>query len=94
MLVNTIHALAHSISFWYFCTLMLCTYTIPGNASQVTDGAAAILLTRRSIAKKLNLPILGKFVAAQTIGVPPRIMGVGPAYAIPKVRVTNSGRRP
>jgi acetyl-CoA acyltransferase 1 len=60
--------------------------THAGNASQVSDGAAAVLLARRSVAKKLGLPILGKYVAAVTIGVPPRIMGVGPAYAIPRVR--------
>ncbi|KAF5378880.1 hypothetical protein D9615_006843 [Tricholomella constricta] len=59
--------------------------THAGNASQVSDGAAAVLLARRSTAKRLGLPILGKFVAAATAGVPPRIMGVGPAYAIPKV---------
>ncbi|KAG5634036.1 hypothetical protein H0H81_003690 [Sphagnurus paluster] len=60
--------------------------THAGNASQVSDGAAAVLLARRSVAKRLGLPILGKFVQAAVVGVPPRIMGVGPAYAIPKVR--------
>ncbi|KAF5379741.1 hypothetical protein D9615_005835 [Tricholomella constricta] len=59
--------------------------THAGNASQVSDGAAAVLLARRSTAKRLGLPILGKFVSAATVGVPPRIMGVGPAYAIPRV---------
>ncbi|KAF8805937.1 acetyl-CoA acetyl transferase [Phlegmacium glaucopus] len=59
--------------------------THAGNASQVSDGAAAVLLARRSVAKRLGLPILGKFVTAATIGVPPRVMGVGPAYAIPRV---------
>jgi acetyl-CoA acyltransferase 1 len=49
----------------------------------VSDGAAAVLLTRRSHAKKLGLPIIGKYVASTVVGVPPRIMGVGPAYAIP-----------
>jgi len=58
--------------------------THAGNASQVSDGAAAVILTRRSHAKKLGLPILGKFVTAVAVGVAPRIMGVGPAYAIPK----------
>jgi acetyl-CoA acyltransferase 1 len=57
--------------------------THAGNASQVSDGAAAVLLTRRSHAKKLGLPIIGKYVASTVVGVPPRIMGVGPAYAIP-----------
>jgi len=59
--------------------------THAGSASQVSDGAAAVLLARRSVAKKLGLPIVGKFVAAHAVGVPPRIMGVGPAYAIPHV---------
>jgi acetyl-CoA acyltransferase 1 len=56
-----------------------------GNSSQVSDGAAAVLLAKRSVAKKLGLPIVGKFVGASVVGVPPRIMGVGPAYAIPKL---------
>lgn len=59
--------------------------THAGNASQVSDGAAAVLLARRSVAKRLGLPILGKFVAAAVVGVPPRIMGIGPAVAIPTV---------
>ncbi|EKM82267.1 hypothetical protein AGABI1DRAFT_112317 [Agaricus bisporus var. burnettii JB137-S8] len=60
-----------------------CTHA--GNASQVSDGAAAVLLARRSVAKKLGLPIVGKYVNSAVVGVPPRIMGVGPAFAIPKV---------
>lgn len=44
-----------------------------------------MLLTRRSVAKKLGLPILGKYVTGAVVGVPPNIMGVGPAYAIPRV---------
>jgi acetyl-CoA acyltransferase 1 len=59
--------------------------THAGNASQISDGAAAVLLARRSVAKRLGLPIVGKFVAASTVGVPPRVMGIGPAVAIPKV---------
>ncbi|KAH8920115.1 thiolase [Atractiella rhizophila] len=59
--------------------------THAGNASQVSDGAAAVLLARRSVAKKLGLPILGRFVTASVVGVPPRIMGIGPAVAIPHV---------
>ncbi|KAF8838420.1 thiolase [Paxillus ammoniavirescens] len=59
--------------------------THAGNASQISDGAAAVVLTRRSVAKRLGLPIVGKYVAATVVGVPPRIMGVGPAFAIPKV---------
>ncbi|KAL5526234.1 hypothetical protein ACEPAG_7573 [Sanghuangporus baumii] len=59
--------------------------THAGNASQVSDGVAAVLLARRSVANRLGLPILGKFVTAAVIGVPPRIMGVGLTFAIPKV---------
>jgi len=59
--------------------------TTAGTSSQVSDGAAAILLARRSVAQKLRLPIVGKFVGAKAVGVPPDIMGVGPAFAIPAV---------
>ncbi|PWZ02230.1 thiolase [Testicularia cyperi] len=60
-------------------------FTHAGNASQVSDGAASVLLARRSAAKKHGLPIIGKFVQCAVVGVPPNIMGVGPAYAIPRV---------
>jgi len=40
---------------------------------------------RRSVAKKLGLPIKAKFVAYSVVGVDPTIMGVGPAFAIPDV---------
>ena len=49
--------------------------THAGNASQVSDGAAAVLLARRSVAHKLGLPILGKFVISAVVGVPPKVMG-------------------
>ncbi|KAJ9656632.1 3-ketoacyl-CoA thiolase with broad chain length specificity [Coniosporium apollinis] len=54
-----------------------------GNASQISDGAAAVLLMKRSTALRLSQPILGKFVTASVVGVPPLLMGVGPAAAIP-----------
>lgn len=54
-----------------------------GNASQVSDGAAAVLLMKRSTAEKLGQPILGKYVAASIVGVPPLLMGIGPWKAIP-----------
>jgi len=54
-----------------------------GNSSQVSDGAAASLLMRRSMAKKLGLPVFGTFRSFAVVGVPPEIMGVGPAEAIP-----------
>ncbi|KAB2573057.1 putative 3-ketoacyl- ketothiolase protein [Lasiodiplodia theobromae] len=56
-----------------------------GNSSQVTDGAAAILLMKRSRAEQLGQPILGKYVAATVAGLAPRIMGIGPSIAIPKL---------
>jgi acetyl-CoA acyltransferase 1 len=59
--------------------------THAGNASQVSDGAAAVILARRSVAEKHGLPIIGKFVAGSVVGVPPAIMGIGPAVAIPKL---------
>ena len=46
---------------------------------------AAVLLARRSVAESLGLTILAKYVACQVVGVPPELMGVGPAYAIPRV---------
>ncbi|OKL59829.1 3-ketoacyl-CoA thiolase, peroxisomal [Talaromyces atroroseus] len=54
-----------------------------GNASQVSDGAAAVLLMKRSTAEKLGQKIIGKFVAASVIGVEPLLMGIGPWKAIP-----------
>lgn len=52
---------------------------------KVSDGAAAVLLTRRSKAKELGLPILAKFCCCAVAGVEPKVMGIGPAFAIPKV---------
>jgi acetyl-CoA acyltransferase 1 len=59
--------------------------TTGGNASQITDGAAAILLMKRSKAEQLGQPIVGKFCGATIVGLEPRIMGIGPSYAIPKI---------
>lgn len=58
--------------------------TTAGNSSQVTDGAAVVLLANRKTAEELNLPILARWVTFAAVGVPADIMGVGPAYAIPK----------
>lgn len=57
--------------------------TTAGNSSQVTDGAAVVVLARRSVAKKMGLPIRGRILSFAVAGVPPEIMGIGPAYAIP-----------
>ena len=59
--------------------------TTAGNASQMTDGAASILLMSRSEAEKRNIPILACFRAYDVVGVPPNIMGIGPAVAIPRL---------
>lgn len=59
--------------------------THAGNASQVSDGASAVLLMRRSLAEAKGYKIEGKFVLCVSVGVPPEIMGVGPAVAIPSV---------
>lgn len=59
--------------------------THAGNASQVSDGAAAVLLMRRDLAEKKGYPIQAKFVLCTSVGVPPEIMGIGPALAIPNV---------
>lgn len=59
--------------------------TTGGNASQITDGAAALLLMKRSMAERIGQPILAKFVGATVAGLEPRIMGIGPTIAIPKL---------
>lgn len=56
-----------------------------GNSSQTSDGAAALVLMSREKAESLNVKPLAVFRAFAVAGVPPEIMGVGPAYAIPKV---------
>ncbi|MCJ1439546.1 MAG: hypothetical protein MMC23_000025 [Stictis urceolatum] len=66
-----------------------------GNSSQVTDGAAATLLMRRSTATELGLAssIVGKWAGSQVVGCHPDEMGVGPAAAIPKLlEYTGLGR--
>ncbi|CAI0393944.1 unnamed protein product [Linum tenue] len=57
--------------------------TTAGNASQVSDGAGAVLLMKRSLAVQKGLPILGVFRSFAAVGVDPAVMGIGPAVAIP-----------
>lgn len=59
--------------------------TTGGNASQVTDGAAAVVLMKRSKAVELGVPIMAKYVGSTVAGLAPRIMGIGPTVAIPKL---------
>ncbi len=56
-----------------------------GNASQMTDGAAAVLLTTPEVAAELELEPLARWVGYAVAGVPPEIMGIGPVKAVPKV---------
>lgn len=56
-----------------------------GNSSQMSDGAAAILLASEKAIKKYQLQPLARFVSFAVAGVPPEIMGIGPKEAIPKV---------
>ncbi|XP_058101288.1 3-ketoacyl-CoA thiolase 2, peroxisomal [Magnolia sinica] len=57
--------------------------TTAGNSSQVSDGAGAVLLMKRSLALQKGLPILGVFRSFAAVGVDPAVMGIGPAVAIP-----------
>jgi len=57
--------------------------TTAGNASQLSDGAGAVLLMRRDVATQKGLPILGIYRSFAAVGVDPAVMGVGPAVAIP-----------
>ncbi|KAI0595704.1 3-ketoacyl-CoA thiolase-like protein [Biscogniauxia sp. FL1348] len=61
------------------------TMTTGGNASQVTDGAAAVVLMKRSKAAALGVPVVAKYVGSTVAGLAPRIMGIGPTVAIPKL---------
>lgn len=56
-----------------------------GNSSQTTDGAAAVLLMSEEACRKYGVKPLVKIVAYTVAGVEPDEMGVGPAYAIPKL---------
>ncbi|NJD24788.1 MAG: acetyl-CoA C-acyltransferase [Betaproteobacteria bacterium] len=55
-----------------------------GNASQMSDGAAAVLLVSEKVLKQFNLVPLARFCSFAVAGVPPEIMGIGPVAAIPK----------
>lgn len=56
-----------------------------GNSSQMSDGAAAILLCSEAALKRYNLTPIGKFIGYSVAGVPPELMGIGPKEAIPLV---------
>ena len=55
-----------------------------GNSSQMSDGAAFVLIVSEELMKELNLQPIARLVSYATVGVAPRIMGIGPVEAIPK----------
>lgn len=54
-----------------------------GNSSQMSDGAAAVVLVSERVLKMLNMAPLARYVTFAVKGVPPQIMGIGPKEAIP-----------
>jgi acetyl-CoA acyltransferase len=56
-----------------------------GNSSQTSDGAAFVIVMSEKLVKQLGLNPIGRLVACASAGVEPRIMGIGPVAAIPKV---------
>jgi acetyl-CoA acyltransferase len=55
-----------------------------GNSSQTSDGAAFVLVMSERMVNELNLKPIARLVSHSVVGVPPRIMGIGPALAIPQ----------
>jgi acetyl-CoA acyltransferase len=55
-----------------------------GNSSQTSDGAAFVMVCSGKMVKDLNLKPIGRMITCTTVGVEPRIMGIGPVAAIPK----------
>ncbi|MBI1773968.1 MAG: acetyl-CoA C-acyltransferase [Proteobacteria bacterium] len=56
-----------------------------GNASQLSDGASACLVTSATVAKKRNLKPLGIYRGFEVVGCEPDEMGIGPVFAVPKL---------
>lgn len=54
-----------------------------GNASQMSDGAGAVLLMSEAAVKRYGVKPMGRFVSYAVAGVPPEVMGIGPLEAIP-----------
>jgi acetyl-CoA acyltransferase len=61
-----------------------------GNASPLTDGAAAAVVMTEEKAQQLGVKPLGYFLDYQVAGVPPEIMGVGPVPAVKKLLAKNN----
>jgi acetyl-CoA acetyltransferase family protein len=56
-----------------------------GNSSSLNDGASAVAVVSEAVAKRLGVEPLGRYVAGAVEGLSPRVMGVGPIYAVQKV---------
>jgi acetyl-CoA C-acetyltransferase len=56
-----------------------------GNSSGITDGAAAVVLASEDFAKKYNLKPLARILAVTSVGIDPRVMGIGPVPALRKM---------
>jgi len=54
-----------------------------GNSSQVTDGAALVILAGEAAVERYQLPVLGRIVDIEWAALPPEVMGLGPAMAVP-----------
>ena len=55
-----------------------------GNASQLSDGAAAVVLMSEAALRRYDVRPLARFVSFAVVGVPPEIMGIGPVEAVPR----------
>ena len=55
-----------------------------GNSSQTSDGAAFVMVMSEDLVKELNIEPIARLISYKVIGLDPKIMGVGPLYAIPK----------
>jgi len=58
--------------------------TTAGNASGVNDGAAVMFVGSRAVGERAGVQPIARILAGAASGVEPRVMGLGPAYAIPK----------
>ncbi|MCB0699528.1 MAG: acetyl-CoA C-acyltransferase [Chitinophagales bacterium] len=63
-----------------------------GNSSQTSDGAAFVIVMSEKLMKQLGLQPWGRLVSCASAGVDPRIMGIGPVAAVPKV-LTQAGMK-
>jgi acetyl-CoA acetyltransferase family protein len=69
------------------------TLMTAGNSSPLSDGASAVVIAGPERARELGLEPLARVVASATVAVDPTIMGIAPAYAIPKA-IARAGLQP